>query len=87
MTIILITIKTRHDLFYTEKPAGLGWLLNLHDFNAIANNFSHEGLGKPEPLRHELAGYWSRRITDKDRLIYRFDEDTIFIIGCKGHYD
>ena len=47
----------------------------------------HEGLGKPEPLRHELSGYWSRRITDKDRLIYRFDEDTIYIIGCKGHYD
>lgn len=47
----------------------------------------HEGIGKPEPLKHELSGYWSRRITDKDRLIYRFDEDTIYIIGCKGHYD
>ncbi|RQD69430.1 MAG: Txe/YoeB family addiction module toxin [Tindallia sp. MSAO_Bac2] len=46
----------------------------------------HEGIGKPEPLKHELSGYWSRRITDKDRLIYRFDEDTIYIIGCKGHY-
>ncbi len=47
----------------------------------------HDGMGNPEPLRHELAGYWSRRITEKDRLIYKIVEDTIFIISCKGHYD
>ncbi|WP_026760630.1 Txe/YoeB family addiction module toxin [Selenomonas ruminantium] len=47
----------------------------------------HEGRGKPEPLRYELSGYWSRRITEKDRLIYRFDENTIYIAACKGHYN
>lgn len=47
----------------------------------------HEGIGKPEPLRHQLAGYWSRRISEKDRLIYKFDEKTIYIAACKGHYD
>lgn len=47
----------------------------------------NEGIGKPEPLKHDLTGYWSRRITDKDRLIYRIIEDTIYIIGCKGHYE
>lgn len=47
----------------------------------------NEGLGKPEPLKHDLTGYWSRRITEKDRLIYRVIEDTIYIIGCKGHYE
>ncbi|UWG98571.1 Txe/YoeB family addiction module toxin [Dehalobacter sp. DCM] len=47
----------------------------------------YEGLGKPEPLRHDLTGYWSRRITEKDRLIYKIENDTIYIIGCKGHYD
>ena len=46
-----------------------------------------EGLGKPEPLRNELSGYWSRRITEKHRLIYKVYEDKIYIIGCKGHYD
>ena len=47
------------------------------------------GIGKPEPLRYELSGYWSRRITEEDRLIYKVvdDENTIFIIGCKGHYE
>lgn len=47
----------------------------------------YEGIGKPEPLRHKLSGYWSRRITEKDRLVYRIDEKNIFIIGCKGHYN
>ena len=47
----------------------------------------HNGIGKPEALKHQLVGYWSRRITDKDRLIYRFDETTIYIAACKGHYD
>lgn len=47
----------------------------------------HEGIGKPEALRHDFAGYWSRRITEKDRLIYRYDDDNIYIAACKGHYD
>ncbi len=46
-----------------------------------------DGLGKPEPLKNELSGYWSRRITEKHRLIYKVYEDKIYIIGCKGHYD
>jgi addiction module toxin, txe/yoeB family len=47
----------------------------------------HKGLGKPEPLRHDLDGYWSRRITLKDRLIYSIDDKNIYIVACKGHYD
>lgn len=47
----------------------------------------HTGIGKPEPLRHELSGYWSRRITEKERLIYKIEDDEIYIISCKGHYD
>ena len=45
-----------------------------------------KGLGKPEPLRHQLAGLWSRRLSLKDRLIYRFDDDSIEIIAIGGHY-
>ena len=47
----------------------------------------HEGIGKPEALRHDLSGDWSRRITQKDRLIYTFDEKNIYIAACKGHYE
>ena len=46
----------------------------------------NEGLGKPESLKGNLSGYWSRRISEKDRFIYRFDETTIYIAACKGHY-
>lgn len=45
------------------------------------------GLGKPEPLKHNLSGLWSRRISQKDRLIYKFDDDYIYIFAIGGHYD
>lgn len=45
------------------------------------------GLGKPEPLRHNLSGLWSRRISAKDRLIYKFDDRYIYIFAIGGHYD
>ncbi|MFD2189856.1 Txe/YoeB family addiction module toxin [Pistricoccus aurantiacus] len=45
------------------------------------------GLGKPEPLKHILSGLCSRRISQRDRLIYRFDERYIYIFAIGGHYD
>lgn len=45
------------------------------------------GLGKPKPLKHNLSGLWSKRISQKDRLIYRFDDDAIYIFAIGGHYD
>ncbi len=45
-----------------------------------------DGIGKPEPLKHELSGYWSRRITDEHRLVYRVEEDELIILSCKYHY-
>jgi toxin YoeB len=44
------------------------------------------GLGKPEPLKHDLAGYWSRRITSEHRLVYRVTEEAIRVVACKYHY-
>ncbi len=46
-----------------------------------------EGLGKPEPLKLSLAGYWSRRITDEHRLVYMVDSADLIIVQCRGHYD
>jgi toxin YoeB len=46
-----------------------------------------QGTGKPEALKHELAGYYSRRLSDKDRLIYSFDDENIYIIAIGGHYE
>ncbi len=45
-----------------------------------------DGLGKPEPLKHELSGFWSRRITDEHRLVYKVEDISIFIVACRYHY-
>ncbi len=49
------------------------------------NPFS--GIGKPEPLKYELKGLWSRRITDEHRLVYKVGDDEILIYSCKFHYE
>ena len=45
-----------------------------------------DGLGKPEPLIGELSGYWSRRINEKDRIIYSVTSDSILLLACRTHY-
>ncbi|WP_138304661.1 Txe/YoeB family addiction module toxin [Agathobacter rectalis] len=44
------------------------------------------GSGKPEALSGDLAGFWSRRINDKDRLIYKIDDKNVYILACRFHY-
>jgi toxin-antitoxin system, toxin component, Txe/YoeB family len=44
------------------------------------------GIGKPEPLKYELTGCWSRRINQQHRLVYRIDDDELHIISCRFHY-
>ena len=46
-----------------------------------------EGIGKPEPLRYDLAGLWSRRIDREHRLVYKVEGDDVFIYSCRYHYD
>lgn len=45
-----------------------------------------EGIGKPEPLKENLSGFWSRRIDESNRLVYAVDEDYLTIIACRYHY-
>lgn len=49
------------------------------------NNFV--GIGKPEPLKNDLSGFWSRRIDNANRIVYRISNEQIEIIQCKGHYE
>jgi toxin YoeB len=46
-----------------------------------------EGIGKPEPLKGDLSGYWSRRVNDEHRLVYTAKADALVIIACRYHYD
>ncbi len=62
----------------------------LHKINTLLKDIErngNEGIGKPEPLTGDLSGFWSRRINQKDRLIYALEMDQIIIIACRYHYD
>ena len=72
---------------YQEWMNDKKMLKRINDLIKDIDRNGNTGMGKPEPLRHALSGYWSRRITEKERLIYKIENDEIYIIGCKGHYD
>jgi toxin YoeB len=59
-------------------------ILNLT--KAILEN-PYEGIGKPEPLKYEMTGKWSRRITQEHRYIYKIENNTLFVYSLKGHYE
>jgi toxin YoeB len=68
------------------------WLANdtktlkkIHRLLKDIDRSAFAGLGKPEPLKFELSGYWSRRINETDRLIYKVEKETIIVIACKSH--
>ena len=52
----------------------------------ISRDDPYEGIGKPEPLKHAFSGYWSRRITDEHRLVYRISNDRLEIAQARYHY-
>ncbi len=61
----------------------------LKKINALLNDAMRnpfEGIGKPEPLKHR-SGYWSRRIDEKNRIVYKVEGDSLIIAATKGHYD
>jgi len=61
----------------------------LRRINALIRDIQRNGntgIGKPEALRHSLAGYWSRRITDEHRLVYQVTDEEIRIAACRYHY-
>lgn len=62
---------------------------NLKKINQLIKDIKRdpfEGIGKPEPLKHELSGFWSRRITDEHRLVYEVVNSSIAIASCRYHY-
>jgi len=61
----------------------------LKRINALIHDIQRnpfQGIGKPEPLRHALSGYWSRRINDEHRLIYKIKHDVLLISSARYHY-
>lgn len=61
-------------------------LRRIHELLKEIQRNPHAGIGKPEPLRHSLAGFWSRRIDQEHRLVYRFTEQGILLAQMRYHY-
>ena len=62
----------------------------LKKINALIEEITRtpfEGRGKPEPLKYDLTGYWSRRIDQEHRLVYQFRQGKVLIYSCRFHYD
>jgi toxin YoeB len=63
-------------------------LKRVNQLIADIDRNGHDGIGKPEPLRNDLSGYWSRRVNSEHRLVYRIDEDdVIHVVACRFHYE
>lgn len=61
----------------------------LKRINLLINDVQrspHDGIGKPEPLKHALSGYWSRRINDEHRFVYKVSDDSMLIAQLRYHY-
>lgn len=82
---IILTATAREDLAY--------WVQNnpklIEKINAILESIlvdPQSGIGKPEKLKYELTGLWSRRINHRDRMVYQVDDNTITILQLRDHY-
>ena len=62
-------------------------LKKINDLIKDIERNGNEGIGKPEPLKNEQDGCWSRRITPEHRLIYKLDQECIYVLQCRGHYE
>ncbi len=81
--LIFTEIAWEHYLYWQKQDKK-----TLKRINALLQELQRDafgGIGKPEPLKHR-AGYWSRRIDDEHRLVYRINEGAVEIVQCKGHY-
>ncbi len=62
----------------------------LKRINALLNDIKRnpfDGIGKPEPLKGNLSGFWSRRIDEANRIVYFEKDDIVYVVACRGHYE
>lgn len=71
-------------LFWLKEDKKI--LKRINDLIKDIDRNKNKGIGKPEALRFELFGFWSRRINSEHRLIYKIENNSIYIISCRGHY-
>ncbi|MDX1410104.1 MAG: Txe/YoeB family addiction module toxin [Saprospiraceae bacterium] len=77
----------RKDLAHWKNSGNQAILKRIVRLLRSVKQSPFEGIGKPEPLKHQLAGYWSRRITREHRLVYTVRGQTVYVIALRYHYD
>lgn len=85
MRKIVLTNSALEDLVYWSKNDAKT-IKKIFNLIVDTQKSPFEGIGKPEALKHNLAGSWSRRIDEKNRLVYNVTDDEVIIISCKFHY-
>lgn len=85
MEVVLLP-EAEADLVYWSKTANQPILKKIAQPIRAVTETPFEGIGKPEPLKHQLTGCWSRRINKQHRLVYEVLEDKILIHSARGHY-
>ena len=83
---IVYTEKAKDDLAYWKKSGNQQIQKRITDLILSITASPFEGIGKPELLKYELAGKWSRRITQEHRIVYEVEENRIIIISLLYHY-
>ena len=83
-----ITPDGKNDLKEHFKSGNKGIIKKIEKILLQLSETPYEGEGRPEQLKHDFSGYWSRRISQKDRMIYRVEETvvTVFVVSAMGHY-
>ena len=79
--------ESENDLAYWEKTHNSKVLKRISELLASIEANPTQGIGNPEPLKHKLSGYWSRRINKENRIVYKIDVDIVWVISLKGHYN
>jgi toxin YoeB len=83
---IVFTAKAMEDLDFWRKSGNKQVLQKIRSLLESTVETPFIGIGKPELLKFQLNGCWSRRINQEHRLIYEIDSDRIIVLSCKGHY-
>jgi toxin YoeB len=82
---IIFSSKAWEDYVHWQQ-ADKKILKRINDLIKAISRDPFDGIGKPEPLRHGLSGYWSRRINDEHRLVYKVEGEDLLIAMCRYHY-
>lgn len=83
---IIYTPKAKEHLDFWVNSGNKAVLKKILELTQAIMDAPYEGIGKPEALKYELSGYWSRRINKEHRYVYQIDENVLKVYSLKGHY-